>query len=160
MVAEGCDIGPAQLPSHDLTVPPRQAVDNPREAWKRPGDELNDVLNHLLGFLGHHNVLQVGSVEALSKPVKKCQVLSLHTPIRYVFFLPFACLVHVELVKDVCPDSWSSSGRQGHDGDSGEILPELTQLLVVWPKVVPPLTDAVGLIDHKPSQHLTRVKIS
>lgn len=71
MVAEGGYIGPAELSCHNLTVPPGQAVHNPREAREGLRDELYDILKHFLWFLGHHKIFQVGSVEALSKPTKK-----------------------------------------------------------------------------------------
>ncbi len=67
---------------------------------------------------------------------------------------PLACLVHVELMQDVCSHSWSGSGRESHDGDSWELVSQLTQLLVVWSEVMPPLTDTMSFIYHK-----TKMKI-
>ena len=74
--------------------------------------------------------------------------------------LPFACLLHVELVEYVGSHSRGGCGRHRHDRNAGKILPQLTQLLVVWAEVVSPLADAVGLVNHKPGQFLTIMQVS
>ena len=66
---------------------------------------------------------------------------------------PFTGHVHVELVKYVRAHTRSGRSCQRHGGGAGELMSQLTQLLVVGPEVVSPLTDAVSLIYHKPMFH-------
>ena len=74
-----------------------------------------------------------------------------------VVYSPLNC-VHVQLVQDVSPNSWSGGGCQCHDGHPWEVLAELTQSLVVWAEVVTPLTNTMGLINHKPCQPITGIQ--
>lgn len=62
-------------------------------------------------------------------------------------------------MEDIFPDSRGSCGREGHEGYPRKLLPQSTEAFVVGPEVVAPLADAVGLIDDKPGQHPTAVKM-
>lgn len=66
------------------------------------------------------------------------------------YCLPLASLLHVELMEYICPHSGRGCGSEGNYGHTWEFLPQLAQLLVVWPEVVSPLADAVSFINHKP----------
>ena len=46
------------------------------------------------------------------------------------------CVLHLELVQDVAPNTGRGGGPQGHEGDPGEPGPEVRQLLVIWPEVM------------------------
>ena len=65
--------------------------------------------------------------------------------------------MHGQLVKDVSADPGGGSGCESHCGDPGKLVSEFTEFLVVWSEVVPPLTDAVSLVYHKPGPQDMRI---
>ena len=63
-----------------------------------------------------------------------------------------AVRVELEVVDDVESDLGVGRGRERGDGHVGEVAPQVAQLAVRRPEVVPPLADAVRLVDDEPRE--------
>ena len=61
------------------------------------------------------------------------------------------------MAKDVSADPGGGSGSESHYGDPGKLVSEFTEFLVIWSEAIPPLTDAVSLVYHKPGPYNIRM---
>lgn len=135
MIVRSTDSGLGESVGHFLGFSAGETVDDAAFAAETVLDDLDDVVGHTFGLFADL-VVEVLAVEG---------------------GLEDEGVAQFQLADDVLADLVSGGGCEGHDRDVRKFLTDPLELEIMRTKVATPLTETMGLVDHKTGEFLSIV---